>query len=79
MARTCRLRTRSAVLVVGPWGVRLASYPCLRAGAMMLGKGDLADWLLGSLQMDTTKARTRLSWRVPVAVDEALRRTAAGI
>ncbi len=48
----------------------------LRALATVVGRRDAADRLLGSLTLDITKARTRLGWRPPVSVDEALRETA---
>jgi len=42
----------------------------------MLGKGDLAQRLCGSLQVDITKACTVLDWKPLISVDEGLRRTA---
>ena len=42
--------------------------------ARMLGKGELARQLLGSLQVDISKARDELGWEPPVSVDEGLRR-----
>lgn len=44
----------------------------LRAGARLTARGDLAQRLLGSLQLDISKARTLLGWRPPVGVDQAL-------
>lgn len=49
----------------------------LHAGATVLGKRPVAQRLLGSLQVDISKARTLLGWAPPVEVDEALRKTAA--
>lgn len=49
----------------------------LSAGATLLGKGAVAQRLLGSLQVDISKTRTLLDWTPPVSVDEALRKTAA--
>ncbi|MBN4073746.1 SDR family oxidoreductase [bacterium AH-315-E07] len=59
--------------------VRLIAVPpnILRLGARLLGKQDMADRLLGSLQVDTAKARSVLEWEPPVSVDEALSRTVA--
>ena len=45
-------------------------------GAGWLGKGDVARRLCGSLQVDIGKTRELLGWTPPVAIDEALRRTA---
>lgn len=51
----------------------------LRLGAAALGKGDVAQRLLGSLQVDITHTRQTLGWTPPITVDEGLRRAAAGI
>jgi nucleoside-diphosphate-sugar epimerase len=49
--------------------------PAVLAGAAALvGRRDLARRLLGSLQVDITKARQTLSWTPPVPVAEALKR-----
>lgn len=48
--------------------------PLLRLGARLLGKGQAAQRLLDSLQVDSSKARTRLGWVPPITVDEGLRR-----
>ena len=50
----------------------------LQTGATMLGKGEMAQRLLGSLQVDITKAREVLGWTPPVSVDEGLQRTVGG-
>ena len=50
----------------------------LRAGARLLGKGDMAQRLLGSLQVDIGHTRRTLGWTPPVSVDEGLRRAAEG-
>lgn len=46
--------------------------------ANMLGKGDVARRLLGSLQVDIGKTRELLGWEPPISVDEGLRRAAEG-
>lgn len=51
----------------------------LRLGAAALGKGDIAQRLLGSLQVDITHTRQTLGWTPPIGVDEGLRRAAVGI
>lgn len=48
----------------------------LKAGAAVLGRGDVAQRLCGSLQVDITKTRELLDWSPPASVDEGLRRTA---
>lgn len=49
----------------------------LEAGAVLLGKRAVAQRLLGSLQVDISKARELLGWEPPVSVDEGLRRAVA--
>lgn len=46
----------------------------LWAAASVTGKRALAQRLLGSLQLDITRARTVLEWSPPLTVDESLRR-----
>ncbi|MFP4080718.1 MAG: UDP-glucose 4-epimerase family protein [Ectothiorhodospira sp.] len=46
----------------------------LEAGAVILGKRDVARRLLGSLQVDISKTRDVLGWEPPISVDEGLRR-----
>ncbi|MGO0792972.1 UDP-glucose 4-epimerase family protein [Herbaspirillum seropedicae] len=49
----------------------------LHAAAKCLGKGKVAQQLLGSLQVDIEKTKTMLNWKPPVSVDDALRKTGA--
>lgn len=49
----------------------------IRAAAHLAGKRDLAQRLLGSLQVDTSRTRALLEWTPPVTVDAALARVAA--
>lgn len=51
--------------------------PLLMAAARLLGKGEVADRLLGSLQVDCSRAREVLGWKPPISVDEGLRRAVA--
>jgi len=44
--------------------------------ASLLGKGDMAQRLCGSLQVDIDKTKALLDWAPPVSVDEGLRRAA---
>lgn len=68
--RLARVMDRPARLIPVPTHV-------LMAGAIMLGKRDLAQRLLTSLQVDISKARELLGWLPPISVDEGLRRAAA--
>jgi nucleoside-diphosphate-sugar epimerase len=47
--------------------------------ANLLGKGDMAQRLLGNLQVDISHTRNTLNWTPPISVDEGLRRAAAGL
>lgn len=55
---------------------RLISVPAgfLMAGATILGKKAMAQRLLGSLQVDISKAQDLLGWQPPLSVEEGLRR-----
>jgi UDP-glucose 4-epimerase len=46
----------------------------LRGLAAITSRADFARRILGSLQLDITKARSTLGWRPPLTVDEGLRR-----
>jgi nucleoside-diphosphate-sugar epimerase len=48
----------------------------LKAGAMLLGKRDIAQRLLNSLQVDNSQTCERLGWHPPVTVEQALKKTA---
>jgi nucleoside-diphosphate-sugar epimerase len=48
----------------------------LTTGARILGRGDAAQRLCGSLQVDISKTRELLDWSPPVNVDTTLKRTA---
>jgi nucleoside-diphosphate-sugar epimerase len=43
--------------------------------AKLIGKGDVANLLFGSLQVDSTKARDLLGWKPVVTMDEQLKKT----
>jgi nucleoside-diphosphate-sugar epimerase len=49
----------------------------LKLAAGLVGKGDVAQRLCGSLQVDISKTRELLGWVPPVSLDEGLRRAAA--
>jgi len=44
--------------------------------AKLLGKGDIAKRLFGSLQVDSSKARELLGWKPVITMDEQLKKTA---
>lgn len=67
--RLARAMCRPARLIPMPTTV-------LMVGATLLGKGEMARRLCGTLKVDITKARKMLGWTPPVSVDEGLRRTA---
>jgi len=48
----------------------------LRLATKLLGKADIADRLLGSLQVDSNKIRQILDWTPPYTVDQGLQATA---
>jgi len=62
----CAMNRPARLLPVPLWA--------LKAGALLLGKGDAAQRLCGNLQVDISKSRTLLGWNPPVSVDEGLRR-----
>lgn len=57
---------------------RLFPFPpgILAVAARCIGKAEVADRLLGSLQVDIGFTRERVGWEPPVPIDEALARTA---
>jgi nucleoside-diphosphate-sugar epimerase len=65
--RLARVSGRPARMIPVPVSV-------LRVGASLLGRSDVARRLLGSLQVDMSKARRVLGWVPPISVDEGLRR-----
>lgn len=79
MAKTCLLlgllRLIAAALDKRPLLLPLPQL-LLRAAAQLVGKGDMAQRLCGSLQVDIDKTRLLLQWSPPVSVDKALKITA---
>lgn len=69
LRRTARAFGKSARVFPLPQGV-------ITALAKMLGRGDMALRLCGSLQVDIAKARDVLGWKPQVTVDEGLARYA---
>lgn len=70
--RLARAMGRPARLVPVPPSV-------LIAGAALIGQRDIAQRLLGTLQVDISKARRLLRWVPPITVDEGLRLAVAGL
>ena len=73
---TTDLLRRTAAAIGAP--DRLVSVPMwlLNLGARLLGKGAMAQRLLGSLQVDISKTQEVLGWQPPLSVDEGLKRMA---
>jgi UDP-glucose 4-epimerase len=69
---TAELAKRIGVALDRP--ARLISVPTilLSTAAVLTGKADVAQRLLGSLQIDSTKARDVLGWRPPLTTTEGL-------
>jgi len=59
--------------------VRLIPVPStlLKAAAFMAGKSDIAQKLIGSLQVDASHTRKQLNWSPPISMSEGLSRVAA--
>ncbi|WLH34077.1 SDR family oxidoreductase [Pseudomonas sp. FP2196] len=74
---TTRLLRRMAAAL----GTRAFLWPLpqrlLRTASQLLGKGDVAQRLCGSLQVDIDKTRSLLQWSPPISVDRALMVTAS--
>ena len=70
LRRTAAAMGRPARLVPVPEGA-------LRFAARLLGAADVAQRLLGWLQVDIDGTRASLGWSPPIRVDDALRETAA--
>ncbi len=51
----------------------------LKLAAALIGKQDVLQRLVGSLQVDISKTRILLGWAPPITLDEGLRRAAAGM
>ena len=73
---TSDLLVRLAGALNTPVRLLPVSQKLLEAGLKWIGKGDLAQRICGSLQVDITKARTMLDWKPLISVDEGLRRSA---
>tara|TARA_R100000322_G_scaffold39802_3_gene24688 strand:- start:6424 stop:7359 length:936 start_codon:yes stop_codon:yes gene_type:complete len=71
---TSELLRRLAIAMGKPSRLIPVPSSLLKLGAILLNKQPVAMRLLGSLQVDITKARECLGWEPPLSVDEGLRR-----
>ena len=66
--------------VAKAYGARARLFPVpvsfMRLAAKLLGRSDMADRLLGDLQVDSSKARDLLGWRPVITMDEQLKKMA---
>lgn len=74
---TTDLLRRTALALGRPARLLPVPVAALRMLVNAVGKQELGQRLLGSLQVDITKTRTVLGWAPTMSVDEGLRRTAA--
>jgi len=74
MSTTQLLQRMARTMATSP---RLIPVPAglIKAVAALLGRGDIAKRLCGSLQVDISMTKEHLQWQPPVSVDTALRRT----
>jgi nucleoside-diphosphate-sugar epimerase len=73
---TPELLRRLAHAMQAPTRLFAVSPAALLAVAALAGRRDLAQRLLGNLQVDCSKARERLGWSPPISVDAGLELTA---
>ena len=69
LRRMGQAMNRPARLIPVPAGL-------LTQAAALLGKGDMAQRLCGSLQVDIEKTRTLLGWQPPLTLDQGLKKAA---
>lgn len=71
---TTELLQQLAVAMGRPSRLLPVPQALLRLGARALGKGAMADRLLGSLQVDISATQARLDWVPPVSFEEGMQR-----
>ena len=71
LRRMAQAMNRPARLIPVPGGL-------LTQAAVLLGRGDIARRLYGSLQVDIEKTRTLLNWQPPLTLDQGLKKAAEG-
>jgi len=72
------LRALGWALVRPAWLIPLPA-TMLRLAALMVGRRDLAQRLLGSLQVDITKNRQLLGWTLPVTLSQGLEKASRSL
>lgn len=72
------LRALGRALVRPAWLIPLPA-TMLRLAALMVGRRDLAQRLLGSLQVDITKNRQLLGWTLPVTLSQGLEKASRSL
>lgn len=75
---TADLLHRLCILMAKPDRLLPVSPELLRVVAKLLGKGDIAQRLLGNLQLDMSRTCQILGWEPPIGIDEGLRRAVKG-
>ena len=75
LSTTVLLRRTASALAL-PSRLVPVPVPAMRAALTVVGKGDAANRLFGSLQVDIAKTRAVLGWAPVVTLDEGLRRAA---
>ncbi len=73
---TTELFRRLAQALGRPCWVMPVPATMLKLAATMLGRRDVADRLIDSLQVDCSRTREMLGWAPPISVDDGLRQTA---
>jgi nucleoside-diphosphate-sugar epimerase len=76
---TAELLRRVGVALDKPARLIPVPVPLLQAAARLVGRGDVAQRLCGSLQVDIVKTQQLLGWTPPVSVAESLRRAALSL
>jgi len=73
-------KVRQALNLQSPSGIKARLVPIpvylMSFFAKLLGKGDVANRLFGSLQVDSSKARDLLGWEPVITMDEQLAKMA---
>jgi nucleoside-diphosphate-sugar epimerase len=76
---TAGLLTRLGTAMGRPARLIPLPVPILRAAAGLIGKGAVAQRLLGSLRIDASQTRAVLDWQPSITVDAGLKRAVSGL
>jgi len=74
VSTTRLLRTISSALGKQIWLIPVPAF-LLKSLLVVLGRRDLSDRLLGSLQLDISKTKKLLDWKPPVSFDQGIKKT----